>query len=274
VERDILAHTARTSSSSAPGVEACAATVAVIQGEETPEVQRVPVLDPGGGSPNQAAARTPPAVAEVAVLARRGGEVLVEGAESQAIGASASQVVAGEEECLLGIPIEVRVDQVEDELAGRGEEVVLKAVECRAPNQDVGVRAQGGDEGLQPGRRGSAIVVREGDELAVGRGDAAVAGAGGTGVRLVKHTELELCGPAGGIEGERGLAAVVHHHGLESACRQCLHGQGVKAADDGPRAVAGGDDDAGHRGERRLRRRVHGAATFRSRDGLAAAAAP
>lgn len=70
----------------------------------------------------------PPPVAEVAILGARTGKRRVEAAQFAVGGAAAEDVVARQKVggCLIGV--EVLVDQVDDHLTGRGEEVIRETV--------------------------------------------------------------------------------------------------------------------------------------------------
>ena len=144
-----------------------------------------------------------------------------------------------EEVCPPGIVIEVSVDQVNDQLACLGEEIIVEFVEGRPADQGLGCVLQGRHDECQPFRHRPTVVVCERDDSATGRLHSPIARSGRSGVCLSDDSEIKVPRPAGGIQHQRRAASVVRHDHFEAAGGHRLRGEGVEAPLDGTRPVAG-----------------------------------
>lgn len=243
MEIHILCHGSRPACFSFSIIEIGALAIVEIKAKEFENVLGMAVFHNGALIPNERFWQNPPAITKLAVLSGGRIELCIKPSARNVVVTHNGDVVARKKIRISRIGVEVFVNHLEYELARLGEDVAFQPVEGRATNQSLGMFAQSSNQFFQPGRRGEAVVVGEGEEFASRLRDAPVARSSRTCILLAEELEIEICGPSRGIERERHLAAIVHHNHLEASPRQCLRRQRVKTRFYGLRAVASGNDD-------------------------------
>ena len=244
VESEIVRHAAGVALLPFVFKKKCSPSVVKVDAAKADWRLRVSVLDLGILDPKKTSACQSPAVAQVPIFGSHT-KCLIKATDPEQSDPPHGHVVACKKIRVFRVAVEVVVNHLEDELARLGEEVVFQAIESGAADERLGMFAQGGDEFFKPGRRGEAVVVGEGEEFTSRLHHAPIARSGRASVLLADELEIELRGPARGIEHKRWLAAVVHHDHLETARRESLRHQGIETGFHGARAVAGRDDYAG-----------------------------
>ena len=219
------------------------ASVREVLADEAPEPELVGVRDDRIRRVKHAATLRAPTVTELAVLAGDDPEPLVEAAERAIRIRRDREIVGGEEARVVGVLVVVGVDDVRDHLARAREWIVGQGVDDTAADHPVRRSRERRRQVRKPGRRGAAIVVREGQELAACSPARRVARArrpamslfdqldGQTRPQLVDHRARGKC------------ATVVDDEHLEAIERVVLSGEGRQAVPERVRSVVSRDDD-------------------------------
>jgi hypothetical protein len=189
-----------------------------------------------------------PAGAEVAVLAGRQREALVESPQRLERGPRQGEVVRGHQRHAPRRGVEVLVEVVDQLLAGGRVGILGEGIHGAARQQGARLAACRAVEGPEPVGLRAAVVVGEGQVGVLRFGGAAVAGRGGAGVLLAQRSQGEAPRQRGG-DGGGGLgAAVVDHDHLEPVAGIVERGDRFEAAREpvGPRERGDDQREAGH----------------------------
>ena len=202
----------------------------------------------GLGNIDQVVTEMAPSITELAVLRGAGKKLGIEAADLPQQPRGDGHVVGGKEGgSLSGFVVEA-MHRVEDQLIGLGVGIpgLLRGP---SPEQGIGVLADCGFENDQPVRIDVAVIVGEGDELALGCSQSQVACRPGPRIVLSEDRQWKAVPPR--LEQRlQGLgSAIVHHDDFEPVAGWIHLEQGVETVGQliGP-AIGGNDDGEGRHG--------------------------
>src|SRR5262245_54550832 len=204
----------------------------------------------GPGGVRHPVPEVPPAVAQLPALRGEAEPRRVEAADLAEKVGRHGQVVGREEAGGVRVAVVEVVDEVHDQLAGRGVGVARQAVDRAAADHAPRRRPEVPGQGGEPVRRRPAVVVGEGQEPPARRRGARVARGARPGVGLAQQGEAQLAEVRPDGRALRLWAAVIHHDHLEPPGRNLKAGQRRQAVRQRPRPGVGWNNHGERAGER------------------------
>jgi hypothetical protein len=135
VKAHVFPHETRLATPSFGLVEIGAPAIAEVQPEKLTPILWMTVLEQGRRHQPQRSTTRPPVITEIGILGTSPSESGIEAADVSVRGAAAEEVVARQKIRAGLAPIEVIVDEVDDQLSRRAEDIVLESIHGDSTHQ-------------------------------------------------------------------------------------------------------------------------------------------